>query len=61
MSKLYIDKYLEQIKIRSVIASEVSYGTCSYLECEGHDTSFSFTDSTGSDWCIECLQEKLDD
>lgn len=61
MSKLHIDKKLEQIKLLSVITNDVNYGTFSYLECQVHDTSFSFTDSTGSDWCIKCLKEKLDD
>lgn len=35
------------------------YGTFWVLHCEGHGDTLCFTDESGSDYCIKCLEHML--
>ena len=33
--------------------------TISVMNCEKHNDTTTITDYTGSDWCVQCLEEEL--
>lgn len=41
------------------IVGDVTYGTFWIANCDKHDDGLCFTDNSGADWCIKCIETML--